>query len=397
MGKSHSKKTDKTTSQKTQNQTPEDYQQAFEELEKRQKTEDKQTAANKYDKIIKENAPESIGKVIEVATELRMVSWEDYPHEVQYTLERRPDFLKKVVEEDGTPAIWHGEYQVPDDKKMIFRFLVYCGLFKRNEGHILVRQFVIYLGQELPQMLTEIKDPDLFFRFHLIPLIKLPYHKFLESGKPQEALVALLCDFQGETPEKVLELVVQAIVKNADTDLDKQKHLQQLQVIGQLRNFEQIIEKIMESESLKEYVSIEKTYFYKKGVAAGAAGTAEAIASTEAKYEKLLITEESMRREEEHKRKEEEQKRKEEEQKRLILEHEQEQLIATLLLNSTIKKERIVQLAGVRLDAVEKVEAKIDKIQKLLIGQILTVSEIALAIQSTEDFVNTVINSQKDN
>ena len=202
------------------------YKQALEDFEKQQKTEDKQAAANKFDKIIKENAPDSIDKVIEVATSLRMISWEDYPHEVQYTLERRPDFLKKVVEDDGTPAIWHGEYQVPDDKNMVFRFLVYCGLFKRNEGNILVRQFVLYLGEELPLMQTEIRDPDLFFRFHLIPIIKLPYKIFLESGKPQEAILSMLCDLQGELPEKVLELVIQAIVKNADSDLDKHKHLQ---------------------------------------------------------------------------------------------------------------------------------------------------------------------------
>ena len=79
---------------------------AKEEEEKRQQQKfAKQLAANKFDKIIKENAPDSIPKVIEIATNLRMISWEDYPHEVQYTLERRPDFLKKVIEQDGNPAI----------------------------------------------------------------------------------------------------------------------------------------------------------------------------------------------------------------------------------------------------------------------------------------------------
>ena len=407
MGKS-TKKIDKTSNTQSKKLTEAAYRQALEELEKRRKLEERQAAANRFDKIIKENAPDSIEKVIEVASQLRMISWEDYPHEVQYTLERRPDFLKKVVEQDGTKAIWHGEYQVPDDKKMIFRFLVYCGLFKRREGHILVRQFVIYLGEEPPLMETEINDPDLFFRFHLISIIKLPFHKFLESGKPQEAILAMLCDLKGESAEKVLESVVQTIVKNADSDLDKQKHLQQLQIMGQLRNFEQIIEKVMESESLKEYVSIERTPFYKKGAAA-----------TAAKYEELLSINELRSREEEQKRKEEEQKRKEEEQKRHILEQEEkqkrhileqekeqkrhileqekEQLIAVLLLNSAMKKEKIVQLAGVHIEIVEKVAMKVAKIQKLLAAQVLTVDEIALVSQVTPDFVKAVIECQEDN
>jgi uncharacterized protein (DUF2164 family) len=338
---------------------------SFDDVEKRQKLIEKQQDANKFDRILKENAPDSIDRIIEIATNLRMIQWEDYPHEVQYTLERRPDFLKKVVEQDGTPAIWHGEYQVPDDKKMVFRFLVYCGLFKRNEGNILVRQFVIYLGENPPEMQTEITDPDLFFRFSLIPLILIPYEKLMESGKPAEAILAMLCDLQGKPPEQVLQKVVQAIVQNSDSDLEKQKHLQQLQIMGQLRNFVEIIENVMESESLKEYVSIEKTYFYKKGMEA-------ATTAAEAKYQKL------------------EQERKDIEL-RLLQEHEL--FIASLLLNDSFKKEKIATFASATMEVIENVEAKILKIQKLLSGQMLNVEEIAYVAKVTPAFVQIVADA----
>ena len=315
-----------------------------------------QIAANRFDKIFKENVPDSIDRIIEIATNLRMISSEDYPHEVQYTLERRPDFLKKVIEEDGQPAIWHGEYQVPDDKKMVFRFLVYCGLFKRNEGNILVRQFVIYLGKEPPVMQTEINEPNLFFRFQLIPLIDIPFELLLESGKPQEAILAMLGNFHGEMPEKVVQKVIQTIVKNAETDLEKQKHLQQLQVMGQLRNFEEIIDKIMESESLQEYVSIERTWFYKQGVKA-----------TASKYEQLLEEKEEQRRKEE------------------------EQLVAALLLNSVMEKDKIAILAGTQIEVVDRIDVKIQKVQKLLEAQVLTVDEIAIALKVSENFVKLVV------
>jgi uncharacterized protein (DUF2164 family) len=334
---------------------------AEEEEKRRQQKFANQLAANKFDKIIKENAPDSIPKVIEIATQLRMISWEDYPHEVQYTLERRPDFLKKVIEEDGKPAIWHGEYQVPDEKKMIFRLLVYCGLFKRREGNILVRQFVIYLGTDAPVMQTEIHERDLFFRFQLIPIIDIPYELLLESGEPQEAILAMLGNFHGEKPEKVIQKVVQTIAKNTENELDKQRHFQQLQVMGQLRNFEPIIDTIMESENLQEYVSIERTWFYKQGVKA-----------SNAKYEKLLS---------------------EAEQRQHDLEQKQERFIAALLLEDAKDKDKVALLVDVPLQTVEEVSVKITKTRTLLMTNILTWEEIAAKIQVSLDFVKTVANA----
>ncbi len=356
---------------------------AEEEEKKRQQKLDKQVAANKFDKILKENAPDSIPKVIEIATKLRMISWEDYPHEVQYTLERRPDFLKKVIEEDGRPAIWHGEYQVPDEKKMIFRLLVYCGLFKRREGNILVRQFVIYLGTEPPVMQTKIDEQDLFFRFQLIPIIDIPYELLLESGEPQEAILAMLANFHGEKPENVIQKVVKAIAKNTENDLDKQRHFQQLQVMGQLRNFEPIIDTIMESENLQEYVSIERTWFYKQGVKA-----------SNAKYEKLLSEAEEQRlKAEEQRLKAEEQQRKIEEQRQSDLEKKQERLMAALLLNDAMGKDKVALLVDVPLQTVEDVVAKITKTRTLLMTNILTWEEIATKLQASLDFVKTVANA----
>ncbi len=349
----------------------------------------KLSAANKFDKIIKENAPESIDRVIEIALNLKMISCEDYPSEVQYTLERRPDFLKKVVEEDGTSAIWHGEYQVPDEKKMIFRFLVYCGLFKRNEGNILVRQFAIYLGTEPPQMQTEINDVDLFFRFHLIPIINIPFESLLESGNPEEAILAVLANLQGEKPENVIRKIIQTIVKNSDSDLEKQKHIQQLHVMSQLRNFEPLIDNIMESENLLEYVSVERTWYYKQGVKA-------AEAKFEKKFElheqKRLKEQEQRRKEDEQRRKEDEQRRKEDERQR----QEKEQLIAALLLSHFMSKEHIAPLVSSHLDLIESIEAKIQKTQKLLDADLLTTEEIASVVKVSIDFVKLVIDKNNE-
>jgi uncharacterized protein (DUF2164 family) len=232
-------------------------------------------------------------------------------------------------------------------------------------------------------MQTEINHPDLFFRFQLIALIDIPYKLFLESGKPEEAILAMLSNFQGEKPEKVLQQVVQTIVQNTENDLDKQKHLQQLQVMGQLRNFEQIIDKVMESESLQEYVSIERTWFYKQGVKAAEA-KAEAKA---ANYEKLLNAAEQRHKEDEEAR------RKDEEARRKEVEQREERLIASLLLNDAMAKERVAALADVPLQKVEETIVKMTKTRTLLMTNILTFEEIAAKMQVSVDFVKTVANA----
>jgi hypothetical protein len=153
--------------------------------------------------------------------------------------------------------------------------------------HIPVRQFVIYLGEEQPTMETRLIERDLTYCFHLIALINIPYPYFLATGRPEEAILAILGNFQGESPEKVIFDILEVIIQNTISDLDKQKYFQQLQVIGQLRNFGSLIEKIMFTESLRDYVSIEKTPWYKYGVNAG-------TAAAEAKFEKKLVKEKAI-------------------------------------------------------------------------------------------------------
>jgi hypothetical protein len=425
---------------------------------KKRKSSEKQEKANQFDKIVKENSAFTIERIIEIVTGMTCRNTIDVPAELQRTIERRPDYLKQVIEADGTTAFWHVEYQVPDDKKMLARCFFYCGLCKNKAMNIPVRQFVIYLGAEKPQMETEIVERDLIYRFQLISLIDIPFQIFLQTGRPEEALLAMLGDLQGESPENVIRMIIEIVLQNTISDLDKQKYFQQLQVMGQLRNFEALIENIMITESLRNYVSIERTPWYKLGVAESEAKFQKKLAQQEAIWMKLvkereqeiqakelekqkqeaeqkqkqeallqeqkqkqeaLLQEQKQKQEallQEQKQKQEallqEQKQKQEallqeqkqKQEALLQEQKQkeqialqakqqlQQMIAILLIDNHLSKEKIAFTLNISLDEILQIEAKILKIKALVATQILTVEEMAKTFDVTTIFVQLVAN-----
>jgi hypothetical protein len=87
---------------------------------KRRKSPKKQEQANQFDKIMKENSEFTTERIIEIVTGLTFKSSKEMPAELQRTIERRPGFLKQVIESDDTDAFWHVEYQVVDDVALLF-------------------------------------------------------------------------------------------------------------------------------------------------------------------------------------------------------------------------------------------------------------------------------------
>jgi hypothetical protein len=399
---------------------------------KRRKSPEKQEKANQFDKIVKENSAFTIERIIEIVTGMTCKNAVDLPAELQRTIERRPDYLKQVIESDGTIAFWHVEYQVPDDRKMLARCFFYCGLCKNKAINIPVRQFVIYLGAEKPQMETEISERDLVYRFQLIALIEIPFQLFLTTGRPEEAILAILGDLQGISPEEVIRAVIEIVLQSTDSDLDKQKYFQQLQVMGQLRNFEALIENIMITESLRNYVSIERTPWYKLGVTEGTAAAEvkfqKKLAQQEAIWMKLvkereqqiqakelekqkqetLLQEQKQKQEallQEQKQKQEallqEQKQKQEallqeqkqkEQIALQAKQQLQQMIAILLIDNHLSKEKMAFTLSVSLDEIQIIETKILKIKSLIDTNILTIEEMAKTFDVTTIFVQLVAN-----
>ncbi len=200
--------------------------------------------AQDYDKIIKENLQESIPDFIETFLHIPVPATEDVPLELQRTLERRPDFLKKVrLGNSSNDFILHVEAQ-SSDEEMRFRFIVYKGVLLEREKCPVV-QAVLYFGEKPPAMLTEYTDSTMSCRFFLINFKEIPYERLLNMGKPGEVIFALLGDLKGKNPEFVIEKIVDRLINMTTGELQLKKYAVQLRVISKLRNLQSVVSKII--------------------------------------------------------------------------------------------------------------------------------------------------------
>ena len=218
--------------------------------------------AQDYDKIIKENLQESIPDFIETFLHIPVPATEDVPLELQRTLERRPDFLKKV--RFGNPSsdfILQVEAQ-SSDEEMRFRFIVYKGVLLEREKCPVV-QAVLYFGEKTPSMLTEYMDSTMSCRFHLINFKEIPYERLLNMGKPGEVIFALLGDLKGKNPELVVDEIIERLVNMTTGELQLKKYAVQLRVISKLRNLQSVVSKIINRMPI--VFDIREDILYKQG------------------------------------------------------------------------------------------------------------------------------------
>jgi len=108
---------------------------------------------SQYDKIIRENLEQTLPVIIKDLLHLDIVESEEIPDDIQHTKERKPDALKKVTDSEGNTYILHLEFQVPNEKEMVYRMAEYSIMLMRRYK-IAVKQFVIFLKAGKPTMAT---------------------------------------------------------------------------------------------------------------------------------------------------------------------------------------------------------------------------------------------------
>jgi hypothetical protein len=190
-----------------------------------------------YDKIFKENIEAVISSIMQNVLDITAVSMEELPDDIQHTKERKPDTLKKVTDDKGNTFVLQIEFQVKNENEMVYRMLDYYGMLERKYK-IPVKQFVIFLGPDKPTMPTELDRERLKFSFPLVSLSTLDYHIFLNSDKPEEIILGILANFQGENPESALKQILVRVKETTKGDFSLDRYFNQLRVLAQLRNLE---------------------------------------------------------------------------------------------------------------------------------------------------------------
>ncbi|WP_229313214.1 hypothetical protein [Larkinella terrae] len=191
---------------------------------------------------------------------------EELPDDIQHTKERKPDVLKKITDIQGNTFILQIEFQVADEPKMVYRMAEYYIMLERKY-ELPIEQFVIFLGPPKPQMPTQLARKRLIFDFPLISLASLDYHIFLKSTHPEEIVLSILADFQGEAPDKALQQIIHRIEETTTGDLALKRYFNQLRVLAQLRNLELTFKEAM--DSIEKFISEERDVLYLRGLDKG--------------------------------------------------------------------------------------------------------------------------------
>jgi hypothetical protein len=185
---------------------------------------------------------------------------------LQRTREREADYLEKVIDRNGQEFILHIEYQTHNEPDMVHRMLDYCSLLLRKYK-LPIEQYVIFLGDGKPTMLTKLVYRNIQFSYHLIDIKHIDYQTFINSDVPEEILLAILGNFKKQSLKTVVENIVNKLGETVDLSLESEKLFQQLLVFGRLRNLQEKIQDIMNSVS--KYIDIKEDFLYKQGLEEG--------------------------------------------------------------------------------------------------------------------------------
>lgn len=208
--------------------------------------------------------------VVPLATKLLNLSipaLEEIPDDLQVTIERKPDFLKKVIYPDPAQHfILHFEFQTADDLSMAERMLEYYALLYRKY-HLPVKQYVFYIGKGQSRMQTRIDQENLAFQYSLLNASQVDYRIFLQSSTPEEVLLAVLGDFNPDSSEVVLTSVLIRLRELETRPLRLARYIKQLEVLSKLRKLQELTIQI--SKKMALVYDLETDIRYRQGLRKG--------------------------------------------------------------------------------------------------------------------------------
>ena len=194
--------------------------------------------AQKYDKIFKENIEELILPLARKVLDINLDHVEEIKDDLQTTLERKLDFLKKVVSKNKKEEdyILHIEFQTVDEPKMVYRMLEYYGILARKYELEILQYVFFRKGKAM--MVHKLNHQNVDLKFELINIQDFYYQDFLSSDKPEEIILSILADFGNEPAEEVIQKVLQKLKSLSIENLKYRKSVIQLDVLSNLRDFQ---------------------------------------------------------------------------------------------------------------------------------------------------------------
>jgi hypothetical protein len=228
----------------------------------------------KYDKLIKENLASIIAPLSRrMGIDLERGRIEIIKDKLQFTIEREPDFLFKVCHDDPSEDyVAQFDFQVPNDMEMPDRMLFYRNLVKLVLK-LPIRQLVFYMADGPLLMVNYLREPKLYFEYELYDWRTFTANSFLESDIPQEVILAILGNFEGEAPEIMMEKIILRLKTVVKRKKDFEKFSFHLHVLSSLRKLQRIYQQKIRTMPISFDIDFEIDPFYIEGVEKGEKNT----------------------------------------------------------------------------------------------------------------------------
>ena len=219
-----------------------------------------------FDRVIKENIEAVFLPLLDKLFGLSIRNTFEIKDKVQRTVEREPDFLKRVIDYTGLEFILQLEFQTNNDPEMVYRMAEYKALLQRKYK-LEVRQFVIYLGTRPVNMVTELQPRQQIRGFSLTNIHDLSIDNALNSEVPEEIILAILMDFRNADPVSIVRQIITKLRATASDETKLMRTIQQLLILSRLRNLQTITNK--EIKNMPITYDITKDSLYLEGLEIG--------------------------------------------------------------------------------------------------------------------------------
>jgi predicted transposase/invertase (TIGR01784 family) len=227
--------------------------------------------ASQYDKIFKENLDVAFPVILKELLGIEIIESEDLPDTLQHTKERKPDKLTRVTDIKREKFVLHLEVQATNEAEMIYREADYHIMLTRkyHKDNLPIQQFVLYLGEGVSTMISEMDTGAMQFRYNLISISTFSYKLFYNSEDPEVIMLGLLGNFGDEDKKTVIRKIVNKLQLHTKGDLEKSKYFIQLRTLAILRKslaeeFKQVI-----MDTITSSINIEEDFLYQEGMEKG--------------------------------------------------------------------------------------------------------------------------------
>ena len=133
---------------------------------------------NAYDKIFKEVIEKIFRPLVEKRLGVKIAKSTPLKEKMQTTIEVEMDFFYEIETDTGEKFILHLEFESGVNHDMIYRVGEYHGMAMRRHK-LPIRHVVVYLGEELPTMRTQLKPEEIYSGYDLLNVQTLDTNELL--------------------------------------------------------------------------------------------------------------------------------------------------------------------------------------------------------------------------